>query len=108
VPEGTQVEVGDVLVRFDAAPFAEELETSREQLAQAERELQKAESSFEDLKPLLAEGSITKLELDRAQQAVEKEKEDLELLRATPPPSTIAPRAGCETGPSGSSSSRST
>jgi HlyD family secretion protein len=139
VPEGTQVEVGDVLVRFDAAPFAEELETSRAQLAQAEaelvkareerkllqiasteelteskdklrlselelqsvmegkgklaeaesaaqlaqaeRELQKAESSFEDLKPLLAEGFITKLELDRAQQAVEKAKEDLELLR---------------------------
>ncbi len=50
-------------------------------LAQAERELAKAESSFEDLKPLLAEGFITKLELDRAQQAVDKAKEDLELLR---------------------------
>jgi HlyD family secretion protein len=54
---------------------------SAAQLAQAERELQKAESSFEDLKPLLAEGFITKLELDRAQQAVDKAREDLELLR---------------------------
>ena len=139
VPEGTQVAVGDLLVKFDREPFAEELERSKAQLAQAEaelvkaegelklltiaareeqteskdklrlselelqsviegkgklaeaesaaqlaqaeRELQKAESSFEDLKPLLAEGFITKLELDRAQQAVDKAKEDLELLR---------------------------
>ncbi len=139
VPEGTQVQVGDVLVKFDREPFAEELERSKAQLAQAEaelvkadqelkllqiaaqeelteskdklrlselelqsviegkgklaeaesaallaqaeRELAKAESSFEDLKPLLAEGFITKLELDRAQQAVDKAKEDLELLR---------------------------
>ena len=139
VPEGTQVAVGDVLVKFDREPFAEELERSKAQLAQAEaelvkaeqelklltiagqeemteskdklrlselelqsviegkgklaeaesaaqlaqaeRELQKAESGFEDLKPLLAEGFITKLELDRAQQAVDKAKEDLELLR---------------------------
>lgn len=139
VPEGTQVAVGDVLVTFDREPFAEELERSKAQLAQAEaelvkadqelkllriasqeelteskdklrlselelqsviegkgklaeaesaaqlaqaeRELAKAESSFEDLKPLLAEGFITKLELDRAQQAVDKAKEDLELLR---------------------------
>ncbi len=139
VPEGTQVQVGEVLVKFDREPFAEELERSKAQLAQAEaelvkaeqelkllqiasqeeltesrdklrlaelelqsviegkgklaeaesaaqlaqaeRELQKAESGFEDLKPLLAEGFITKLELDRAQQAVDKAKEDLELLR---------------------------
>jgi HlyD family secretion protein len=139
VPEGTHVEVGDVLIQFDREPFVEELERSKAQLAQAdaelvkaeqelkllqiasheelteskdklrlselelqsviegkgklaeaesgaqlaqaERELQKAESSFEDLKPLLAEGFITKLELDRAQQAVDKAKEDLELLR---------------------------
>jgi HlyD family secretion protein len=139
VPEGTQVSIGDVLVKFDREPFVEALERSKAQLAQAEaeltkareelklisiasqeeltdskdklrlselelqsvvegkgklaeaesaaqlaqaeRELQKAESSFEDLKPLLAEGFITKLELDRAQQAVDKAREDLELLR---------------------------
>jgi RND family efflux transporter MFP subunit len=138
VPEGTHVEEGDVLVKFDPEPFAEGLERSRAQLAQAEaeltkaqeerkllhiaaseelteskdkvrlaeielenviegkgklaeaesaaqlaqarRELEKAESSYEDLKPLLAEGFITKLELDRAKQAVEKAREDLELL----------------------------
>ncbi len=138
VPEGTHVEVGDSLVKFDRQPFAEELERSKAQLAQAEaelvkaeqevkllqisskedltasqdkvrlaelevqtvaegkgkvaeaesaaqlaqakRELEKAESNYEDLKPLLAEGFITKLELDRASQAVEKAKEDLDLL----------------------------
>lgn len=138
VPEGTHVEVGDLLVKFDRQPFAEELEQSKAQLAQAEaelvkaqqevkllrisskeeltetqdkvrlaelevqtvtegkgkvaeaesaaqlaqaqRELEKAESNYEDLKPLLAEGFITKLELDRARQAVEKAKEDLHLL----------------------------
>jgi RND family efflux transporter MFP subunit len=138
VPEGTHVDVGDILVKFDSQPFADELEQSRAQLAQAEaelikareetkllqiaaqeeltesrdkvrltelelqsvmegkgklaeaesaaqlsqakRELDKAESSFEDLKPLLSEGFITKLELDRAKQAVDKAREDLELL----------------------------
>lgn len=53
---------------------------SAAQLAQARRELEKAISNFEDLKPLLEEGFITKLELDRARQAVEKAREDLELL----------------------------
>ena len=138
VPEGSHVNVGDTLVTFDSQPFAEELEQSRAQLAQAEaelvkateerklleiaaneartesrdkvrlaelelqsvvegkgklaeaesaarlaqakRELKKNEAAYEDLKPLLAEGFITKLELDRAKQAVEKAREDLELL----------------------------
>lgn len=47
----------------------------------AERELQKAESAFLDLKPLLKEGFITKLELERAEQQVMKAREDLELAR---------------------------
>ena len=138
VPEGEQASIGDVLVEFDSQPFAEELEQSQSQLAQAEaelvkareeykllqiaakeeltgsrdkvrlaelelesvvdgkgklaeaesraqlsqakRELEKAEAGFEDLKPLLAEGFITKFELDRAKQAVDKAREDLELL----------------------------
>jgi HlyD family secretion protein len=44
----------------------------------AERELKKAEDAFEDLKPLLAEGFITKLELD---QVVAKAREDLVLAK---------------------------
>jgi HlyD family secretion protein len=138
VPEGTHVAVGDLLVEFDRQPFAEELERTRAQLAQAEaelvkaqeelkllriaakeemteshdkvrlaelelesvvegkgklaeaesaaqlaqakRELDKAVSSYEDLKPLLEEGFITKLELERSKQAVDKAREDLEIL----------------------------
>ena len=138
VPEGAHAEVGDVLVQFDAQPFAEELEQAKAQLAQAEaelvkareeqkllriasaeeltesrdkvrlaeleltnvvegkgkpaeaessaqvsqarRELEKAQASYEDLIPLLEEGFITKLELDRAKQAVDKATEDLALL----------------------------
>ena len=138
VPEGAQVALGDELVRFDPQPFADELEQTKAQLAQAQaelvkaqqevellrisakedvaesrdkvrlaelelenvtegkgklaeaesaahlaqarRELEKAEANFQDLKPFLEEGFITKLELDRAKQAVEKAKEDLELL----------------------------
>ena len=138
VSEGAHVDIGDMLVKFDSQPFAEELKQTRAQLAQAQaelvkateehkllliaakeektqstdkvrlaelelesviegkgkvaeaesaarlaqatRELAKAESSYEDLKPLLAEGFITKLELDRAQQAVDKATEDLKLL----------------------------
>ena len=42
VQEGTHVEIGDVLVTFDSQPFADELEQTRAQLAQAEAELVKA------------------------------------------------------------------
>lgn len=137
-PEGSTVERGDPLVRFDPTPFEEELRRAEAQLAQARaelvkaeqdlklmrlrnkeefaeardklrlaelelasvtdgkgklaeaefttklaqarRELEKAISNYEDLKPFLEEGFITKLELDRARQAVDKAREDLELL----------------------------
>jgi HlyD family secretion protein len=45
----------------------------------AARELQKAESAYQDLKPLLAEGFITKQELERAEQAVAHAKEEADL-----------------------------
>jgi HlyD family secretion protein len=47
----------------------------------AERELQKAETALADLKPLLAEGFITRTELERAEQQVALAKEELELAR---------------------------
>jgi HlyD family secretion protein len=50
-------------------------------VGQAERELAKAQAAADDLKPLLAEGFITKLELDRAEQQVGKAQEDLSLAR---------------------------
>ena len=53
---------------------------SATKLAQARRELEGALSNYEDLKPFLEEGFITKLELDRARQTVDKAREDLELL----------------------------
>jgi HlyD family secretion protein len=49
--------------------------------ANAERDLAKAESAVEDLRPLLAEGFITKQELDRAEQQVARAREDLDLAR---------------------------
>jgi len=50
-------------------------------VASAERELEKARSAYEDLKPLLAEGFITKVELDRAEQQVAKAAEELSLSK---------------------------
>ena len=50
-------------------------------VANAERELAKAQGAFEDLGPLLAEGFITRQELDRAEQAVARAAEDLALAR---------------------------
>jgi HlyD family secretion protein len=50
-------------------------------LANAERELKKARGAAEDLRPLLAEGFITKQELERAEQAVDKASEDVALAR---------------------------
>jgi HlyD family secretion protein len=47
----------------------------------AERDLQKAETALADLKPLLAEGFITRSELERAEQQVARAREDLELAR---------------------------
>ena len=50
-------------------------------VANSERDLAKAESAVEDLRPLLAEGFITKQELDRAEQQVARAREDLDLAR---------------------------
>jgi HlyD family secretion protein len=48
-------------------------------VANAERELQKAQTALADLKPLLAEGFITKVELERAEQLVSHAREELTL-----------------------------
>jgi HlyD family secretion protein len=50
-------------------------------VANAERELEKARSQLADLKPLLAEGFITKVELERQEQAVARAQEELTLAR---------------------------
>ncbi len=50
-------------------------------VATAERDRQKARTAYEDLKPLLAEGFITKLELERAEQQVEQASEELALAK---------------------------
>jgi HlyD family secretion protein len=47
----------------------------------AERELQKAETALADLKPLLAEGFITRTELERAEQQVARAREELDLAQ---------------------------
>jgi HlyD family secretion protein len=50
-------------------------------VANAERELQKAQGALQDLKPLLAEGFITKQELERAEQVVARARDDLTLAQ---------------------------
>ena len=50
-------------------------------VANAERELQKAETALADLKPLLAEGFITRTELERAEQQVARAREELDLAK---------------------------
>jgi HlyD family secretion protein len=50
-------------------------------LSNAERELQKAITAHEDLRPLLQEGFITKQELERAEQAVSRAREELALAQ---------------------------
>jgi HlyD family secretion protein len=50
-------------------------------VANAERDVQKAETALGDLKPLLAEGFITRIELERAEQQVARAREDLDLAR---------------------------
>jgi HlyD family secretion protein len=56
-------------------------EEAKAAVANAERDLEKAIGSHDDLRPLLAEGFITKQELDRAAQAVSRAREDLELAK---------------------------
>ncbi len=50
-------------------------------VANAERELKKTQTNLEDLRPLLEEGFITKIELERAEQQAEKAAEDLSLAQ---------------------------
>ncbi len=56
-------------------------EEAKAAVAGAERELKKAEGQVEDLRPLLKEGFITRQELERAEQVVQKAREDLELAK---------------------------
>lgn len=56
-------------------------EEAAQAVANAERELQKAQTQLADLRPLLAEGFITRMELERAEQQVAKAREDLALAR---------------------------
>ena len=56
-------------------------EEAGQAVAEAERDLRRAESQLADLRPLLAEGFITRLELERAEQQVEKAREELGLAR---------------------------
>jgi HlyD family secretion protein len=56
-------------------------EEAAQAVTNAERELQKAETALADLRPLLAEGFITRTELERAEQQVARSREDLELAR---------------------------
>ena len=140
VPEGTAVRAGDVLVRFDATPFAQALaaeeaalretdaellrareevrletlhasgalDAARRQVRRAEqglvnqvdgkgrleiaeadaaaseasREADRARTGYEDLKPLFAEGFVTRAELDRAAQAWRRAEEQKRLADA--------------------------
>jgi HlyD family secretion protein len=50
-------------------------------VANAERELQKTQSQLDDLRPLLREGFITRLELERAEREVARAREDLVLAQ---------------------------
>ena len=56
-------------------------EEAQAAVANADREQQKALGALEDLKPLLAEGFITKQELERAEQVVARARDDLALAQ---------------------------
>jgi HlyD family secretion protein len=56
-------------------------EEAKAAVANAERELKKAKDAHDDLEPLLAEGFITRQELDRAKQAVDHAQEELALAK---------------------------
>ncbi len=137
VPEGRAVAAGDVLIRFDATKFEQDLAKERAALAQAEadlrgereglrlerlkadadvtgarqaigyaesdladatngagklalaeattaageaaREVARTQRDLDDLKPLLAEGFITQAELERAEQALARAREQQRL-----------------------------
>ena len=54
---------------------------AKAELAEADRQLRRMSSARDDLKPLLAEGFITRQEMDRADQEVEKAAEKLAIAK---------------------------
>jgi len=56
-------------------------EEAKAELAEADRELRRATTGRDDLKPLLAEGFITRQEMERADQEVEKAAEKLAIAK---------------------------
>ena len=75
--ERSQLELADVQ-QGKGRVREEEAEAA---VSNAERELAKAAGAYADLKPLLDEGFITKQELERADQAVARAREDLALAK---------------------------
>jgi HlyD family secretion protein len=66
------VEAGKGLVKEEEAQSA---------VADAERELKKAQAAAKDLRPLLDEGFVTRMEVDKADQQVQKAQADLALAQ---------------------------
>ncbi len=56
-------------------------EEARADLSEAERDLRRVSTARDDLKPLLAEGFITRQEMERADQEVEKASEKLAIAK---------------------------
>ena len=75
--ERSQLELADVQ-QGKGRVREEEAEAA---VSNAERELAKAAGAHEDLKPLLEQGFITKQELDRADQAVARARDELALAK---------------------------
>ena len=70
-------------------------------VANAQRDLQKAETALQDLRPLLAEGFITRAELERAEQQVALARGAAARRAAPRRPARLRPAARAQPGPLG-------
>lgn len=80
--EGTLVREGDLLFQIDPRPYRAAYDQARGELARAEAALGKSELDVARYTPLVAEGAVSRQELDNALQARDAGRASVESARA--------------------------
>lgn len=81
--EGGKVKQGDLLFRLDRRPFVEKLAVAKASLAEALAAQKKYEIDVSRLKPLVANGSVSRQDLDNAEASLEASTAMVESAKAS-------------------------
>lgn len=81
-PEGALVKAGDVLFQLDPRQYQAALEKAKANVSQAQAMLVRSQQNVERYRPLVANGAVSKKELDDAVQATAANRANVDAARA--------------------------